>query len=100
MLQALIVRNNMREKAQNTTERTRIILIATCVSAQENEVLAQLPRAVTLARDIRRQRQRVNIDVPIPNANDLEFYIPREYRVTTSGLEILQLDLQDNGRRL
>ena len=74
-IQALRVRANMREGAEATRERPRNIII-------DNAVLARLPAPASMARTIRRQRQRVNINEPIPDQYDVLSNIPDQYRTT------------------
>ena len=98
-IQALRVRANMREGAEATRERPRNIIIDG-VYDQDNAVLARLPAPASMARTIRRQRQRVNINEPIPDQYDVLFNIPDEYRTTSTGELFLQYDLQINNQRL
>ena len=98
-IQALRVRANMREGAEATRERPRNIIIDG-VYHQDDAVLARLPAPASMARTIRRQRQRVNINEPIPDQYDVLFNIPDEYRTTTTGELFLQYNLQINDQRL
>ena len=98
-IQALRVRANMREGAETIRERP-INIIIDGVYGQNNSVLARLPAPASMARTIRRQRQRVNINELIPDQYDVLFNIPDQYRTTSTEELFLQYDLQINGQRL
>ena len=53
-----------------------------------------------MARTIRRQRHRANINEPIPDQYDVLFNISDQYRTTSTGEVFLQYDLQINDQRL
>ena len=95
-IQSLRVRAIMREGDEAARERLRNIIIDG-VYGQDNAVLAQLPAPASMTGAIRRQRQRVNINKPIP---DVFFNIPDQYRTTSTGELFLQYDLQINNQRL
>ena len=89
----------MREGAEATRERPRNIIINE-VYGQDNAVLARLPAPASMARTIRRQRQRVNINEPIPDQYDVLFNISDQYRTTSTGELFLHYDLQINDQWL
>ena len=98
-IQARVVRSNMKDRARTTTEKTRNIM-AEEVSNEPDDVLAMLPSARTLQRDIQRQRQKHNIRDAIPDDNDFQFEIPNRYTLSTTGEQFLQIDSQMGGRCL
>ena len=49
-------------------------------------MLANLPSARTLQRDIQRQPQKANNLPRVPDNNDFAFLIPQEYSITATGL--------------
>ena len=74
-IQTMKVRDQMKQRAQNTMENTRGILSG-AVAGQNQEVLTRLPKEETLKRYIRHRRQVANILPPVPQAKDLNFIIP------------------------
>lgn len=98
-VRAAKVRAEMKERARTTVEKTRDI-ISGGAAAENDAVLANLPSARTLQRDIQRQRQKANIHAQVPNNNDFAFIIPQEYCLTTTGQQFLQVDSHLGGRML
>ena len=90
-IQTMKVRGQMKQRAQNTMEKTRDILSG-AVAGQNQEVLARLPKEETLKRHIRCTRQVANVLPPVPHANDIQFVIPQPYCVTNEGDAFLQVD--------
>ena len=95
------VRANMREDAQNTRERPRNIIMDE-VYGQNGDVLATLPSQSTMARTIRRQRQKIKVQNVIPHNDDLLFEIPEEYRLSSTGEPFLRynINVHNNERML
>ena len=98
-IQTMKVRGQMKQRAQNTIEKTRDILSG-AVAGQNEEVLARLPKEEILKRTIRRSRQVANVLPPVPQPNDLHFVIPQAYSVTKEGDAFLQVDSLGQGHRL
>ena len=98
-VQAAKVRANMKDRAITTMEKTRDITSG-AAAEQNDQVLANLPSARTLQRDIQRQPQKANNLPRVPDNNDFAFFIPLEYSITTTGNQFLQIDSHHNGRML
>ena len=98
-IQTMKIRGQMKQRAQNTMEKTRDILSGE-VAGQNEEVLARLPKEETLKRTIRRSRQVANVLPPVPQPNDLHFVIPQAYSITKEGDAFLQVDSLGQGNRI
>ena len=96
-IQACIIRGNKKDRARLTTEETRNIMVEEI--SNEPDVL---PTARTIQRDIQRQQQNHNVRVcdPIPADDDLQFAIPKQYTLSTTGEQFLKIDTQMGGRVL
>ena len=70
----------MKDRAINTTEKTRDI-IRNGIANENEDILADLPTVCTLPRDIQRQRHKANIIVPMPDDNDFHFVLPQRQRL-------------------
>ena len=72
------VHENMKDRAITTMEKTRDI-ISGAAAEQNDQVLANLPSARTLQRDIQRQRQKANNLPRVPDINDFAFLTARVF---------------------
>lgn len=98
-IRVMKVRAGMKQRARETTERTRNI-ISHGISNEDDDVLANFPSFRTMQRDIQRNRHSAQEHVPIPANNDFQFAIPHQYTITSTGEPFLQIDNQFGGRFL
>ena len=77
----------MKYRARTTLEKTRDISVG--AAGEDDNVLANLPSAHTMRRDIQQQQQKSNNLQRVPNDDDFAFVILQQYCVTTTGEEFL-----------
>ena len=73
----------MKDRAITTMEKTRDI-ISGAAAEQNDQVLANLPSARTLQREIQQQQKANNLP-RVPDNKEFAFLIPQEYSITTTG---------------
>ena len=96
----LRIRDNLRNRAQNTQEAPRQVLL-NGLAGINDAVAAHMPNLETVRRDIRRQRQRAGNPLAVPaSRDDVPNPIPNEYTVTNNNAPFLVWDSGDNDRIL
>ena len=88
------VRTNINKKQLRETNEITINVITANVIAQEDAVLAKLPRLDSIRRDVRRQCIVHQRHPPLPG--DLLIQIPEHYNLSSRGNQFI---LYDNGRQ-
>ena len=98
-VKAEIIRSNMKREARISNARTNTIVAAN-IGVAEESVMANLPKAETMLRDVRRQRQIHNNMPEIPQRDDTMFNIPHQYTITQNNKQFLWYDNQREDRIL